>query len=86
MERRVRVHLLDPAVPVEILFLEEHPARELQDLLHGIVEILLLAGERAHLGQRRHAHVEIVEPERFRQRAAAGERAVAEALLLRVNP
>ena len=54
---------------------------ELQDLLHRVVEPRALAGERSHLRERGHAHVEVVGPERLRLRALARERAVGEAEL-----
>jgi hypothetical protein len=70
----------------------EHALRELQHLAHGVVVVLALARGLAQVGHGRHAHEHIVQPEGVRQRAhlasalpvraAAGQRAVLQAIFL----
>ena len=84
-ELGVDLHPLHPAVHEEPLLAVEHPAGELQDLLHRVVVVPPLAGELPHLRERGHAHVEVVEPERVRLRPVAGQRPVGQPELLRAD-
>ena len=86
VERRMRTHLLDPAVHVQAFFCHEHPGVVLDDLLCGVVEIAAVAREQGHLREAGHAHVKVVSPHRIRHRRVARERAVAQAVLLRRHP
>ena len=67
-----------PAVGVEPGLRVPQVPLELEHLPHRIVEPDTIAGERAHLREGRHAHVEVVGPQRLRLRALACQRAVRE--------
>ena len=54
----------------------------LDHLARGVVEPGSVAGQPPHLRQERDAHIGVVDPERDRQRARAGQRAVGHAHLL----
>ena len=56
--------------------------RVLDHLPRRIVEVLLVAGQVAHLREKRDAHVHVVDPDRDRVRARARQRAVRHALHL----
>src|SRR6187399_2837301 len=68
---------------VKALVPDEHALGELQDLFRSIVVVTAITRELACLREAGNAHVEIVEPERIRQRAIARKRAVPEAELPR---
>ena len=72
-----------PGVHEELLFLHEHAVGELQDLPRRVVVVPRLARELPGLREAGHAHVEIVQPQRVRQRAIARQRAVLQAELPR---
>lgn len=53
----------------------------MQNLFRGVVKILSFASQAAHLGQRGHAHIIVVQPDAVGQGTVARERAVGEAFL-----
>ena len=75
------LHPLHQPVHVKALFLDKQDMGKLQNLFRRVIKILAFAGQAAHLGQRGHAHIIVVQPDAVGHRTVAGERAVAEPFL-----
>ncbi len=79
VEFRVGVHPLEPGVVVQPPRLVEQQRREPEHLSGRIVVVGPFAGQVPHLREERHAHVEVVHPDRDRPWTRAGQRAIRHA-------
>ena len=79
----MHVHARREPVHEQARVLPEHPVGELADLPGAFVEVPGVTGQRAHLRERGHAHVQIVEPQRARQWPVPRQGTVRQPELLR---